>query len=46
MDKKTEMENRKNGILGKGGFSFPAIAFWFYLLTHNSIIPLFHHSET
>jgi hypothetical protein len=42
--KKTEMENRKNGILGKGSFSFIAIAFYFYLLTHYAIIPLFHHS--
>ena len=44
--KKTEMENRNNGILGCGGLSFSAIAFCFYLLTHCSIIPLFHHSET
>jgi hypothetical protein len=43
--KKTEMENRKNGIPGKEGFGFPAIAFCSYPLTHYSIIPLFHHSE-
>lgn len=39
--KKTEMENRKNGILGKASFSFSAIAFRFNRLTHYSIIPLF-----
>lgn len=34
LTKKTEMENRNKGILGNGR------------LTHYSIIPLFHHSET